>query len=155
MSSMLARAKSMANQGASLAKEGADQAARQAKKTKLNADIMMLQNKVAAAKKDFGTVVYDAMAESNQEEVERLFAETKEKIGDLEGQIEAKRTQINDLKIATPRGSAGGESDASSSLPEAPPPQAIPEGWRKTATAEGREYYYHEATGETSWTVPS
>ena len=42
--------------------------------------------------------------------------------------------------------------------PEPPPPApeatGLPEGWKSTKTAEGKEYYYHEKTGETSWSLP-
>ena len=37
-------------------------------------------------------------------------------------------------------------------LPAAPP---LPPGWKTATTPEGRDYYYHSTTGETSWTVPA
>ena len=46
-------------------------------------------------------------------------------------------------------------SPAVPSLPRSTPPfVGLPDGWKSTKTAEGKEYYYKEATGETSWSVP-
>mmetsp|Transcript_6575 Transcript_6575/g.17373 ORF Transcript_6575/g.17373 Transcript_6575/m.17373 type:complete len:183 (-) Transcript_6575:290-838(-) len=41
--------------------------------------------------------------------------------------------------------------------PPTPPPGGppLPPGWKKATTPEGRDYYYHGTTGETSWTIPA
>ena len=138
------------------AKAGADLSARTAQATKLRADIVLLQRSVASAKKDFGPHVYDAMVSGNQSEIDRLFAEVKTKVQGLEAQIEAKRQAVADLKVPASARGSGGDDDVTPP-PPGPAPEAadVPAGWKKTTTAEGREYYYHEATGETSWTVPT
>jgi len=134
-----------------------DATARGAKRAKLNAEIMSLQNKVGSVKKDFGTYVYAAMAASNQAEVDRLFGETRAKVDALEAEIAGKRAQVADLK--EPRSSSAGmESPRGGPPPPGMPPPAgpppPPPGWKMTTTAEGKEYYYNESTGETSWTRP-
>ena len=138
------------------AKAGADLSARTAQATKLRADIVLLQRSVASAKKDFGPHVYDAMVSGNQSEIDRLFADVKAKVQGLEAQIEAKRQAVADLKVPASARGSGGDDDVTPP-PPGPAPEAadVPAGWKKTTTAEGREYYYHEATGETSWTVPT
>ena len=119
-------------------------------------EIVLLQRSVASAKKDFGPHVYDAMVSGNQSEIDRLFAEVKTKVQGLEAQIEAKRQAVADLKVPASARGSGGDDDVTPP-PPGPAPEAadVPAGWKKTTTAEGREYYYHEATGETSWTVPT
>jgi hypothetical protein len=138
------------------AKAGADLSARTAQATKLRADIVLLQRSVASAKKEFGPHVYDAMVSGNQSEIDRLFADVKAKVQGLEAQIEAKRQAVADLKVPASARGSGGDDDVTPP-PPGPAPEAadVPAGWKKTTTAEGREYYYHEATGETSWTVPT
>ena len=32
---------------------------------------------------------------------------------------------------------------------------ALPPNWRSAKAADGKEYYFNELTGETSWTFPS
>ncbi|KAL1519949.1 hypothetical protein AB1Y20_023436 [Prymnesium parvum] len=41
--------------------------------------------------------------------------------------------------------------------PPGPPPgePPLPPGWKKTSAPDGRDYYYHSATGETSWAIPA
>ena len=73
MAAMAAKAKAMTIQAG-------DSTARTAKATKLKGEIMMLQKNIAAAKKDFGAVVYDQMVAANRPEVERLFGEARTKI---------------------------------------------------------------------------
>lgn len=150
MSAMLAKTKAAAS-------AAADATARTAKATKLKGDIMMAQNKIAGIKKELGVPIYDALLANNEIEVQRLFNEAKEKIDALEAGVAEKKATVETLK--TPR-AASDDAAAPGAPPTAPPPppgaeQPLPEGWRKTTTAEGREYYYHEGTGETSWTVPT
>ena len=38
--------------------------------------------------------------------------------------------------------------------PPPPPPQILPHGWCEVPTAQGRPYFYHETTRETTWTRP-
>ena len=45
--------------------------------------------------------------------------------------------------------------------PVGPPPggppggaPGLPPGWKQASTPEGKVYYYHQTTGETSWSVP-
>ena len=134
----------------------ADATARTAKATKIKGEIMMNERSIKSIKTDLGPPIYEALLANNEEEVQRLFMEAKQKVEALEAGIASKRATVEQLK--TPRGSS--DADLSSAHP--PPPGAppavdstLPPGWRKTATAEGREDYYHETTGETSWTVPS
>jgi hypothetical protein len=145
---------SMLDKAKNMALKAGDQTARKAKQAKLNGDIMLLQRKVKATKEDFGVHVFDAMVAADRPMVEGLFGEARTKIEELESAIANKRAQIDGLK--------GGSVSGGVAPPMPPPadpaaggaPPALPEGWRLTKTAEGREYYYHEGTGETSWTVP-
>ena len=140
------------------AKAAADAAQRTAKATKIKGEVVLIQQKVTSAKKEFGMLVYEQMVAANRPEVERLFNETRTKIEAMEAQIIAKKEQIELLKVpTTPRGAAGAPGGPPMPPPGAPPsaPTGLPPGWRRTETAEGREYFYHEATGETSWTVPT
>jgi polyhydroxyalkanoate synthesis regulator phasin len=134
--------------------------ARASKRTKLKTDVMMLQGKITTAKKEFGAMVYDQMVAANRPEVERLFNETRTKITALEAQVEAKRQQIQALREPSDASNAtdiseGGPPPPAAPPPGAPPPAGPPPGWRATKTAEGKEYYYNETTGETSWTMPA
>jgi len=149
MAAMAAKAKAMTI-------SAGDATARTAKATKLKGEITLLQRNVTTMKKEFGVVVYDQMVAANRPEVERLFVETKAKIEELETQIAAKRQAVADLKLpSTPRDSGADPSGLPPPPGPPPPPGNLPPGWKRTQTAEGREYYYHEATGETSWTVPA
>ena len=79
----------------------------------------------------------------------------------LQSEIDAKRAQIEMLKQPS-RESASGCSAADVAAhppppgppPGAAPPTGPPPGWKATKTAEGKEYYYNENTGETSWSLP-
>jgi hypothetical protein len=150
---MLAKAKAAAS-------SASESAARTAKKTKLQGEIMLLQQRITTAKKEFGPLVFDAMVASiNGPEVDRIFNETRQKVEALQADIDAKRLQVDELGHSTPRGPV---DVSSGEAPVAPPPPGpppnrppLPPGWRVTKTAEGKEYYYHESTGETSWTVPA
>ena len=128
-----------------------DATARATKRTKLNADIMMLQNKVKDTKKNFGLTVYDEMVAANRPEVERMFMETRTKIEALEADIAAKRQQVEALKEpGTPRrlSSASGDPPPAgpppthaAQPPAGPPPETPagpPPGWAVTKTAEGK-----------------
>jgi len=155
MAAMMGKAKAMTI-------SAGDAAARNAKATKLKGEIVMLQRNVTSVKKEFGVLVFDQMVQANRPEVERLFGETRAKIDALEQQIAAKRQAVDDLKIPggpdSSRGSSGDDAIAHPPPPGAPPSPgagSLPPGWKRTVTAEGREYYYHEATGETSWTMPA
>ena len=146
----------------------AEATARSAKRTKLNGEIMLLQQKISKAKHDFGPHVYEAMLASiDGPEVGRLFNETKAKVDGLNAEIEAKRAQIEALKeagahhdsSAVPPPSSGGAAPPAAPPPAAPAPPGPattgpPPGWKATKTAEGKEYYYNESTGETSWSLP-
>jgi len=138
-----------------------DKTARTARQTKLKGEIMMHQQKVTSIKKEFGVAVFDAMAGANRPEVERLFNETRSRVEALENDIATKRATIEHLKSpSTPReGIPSGVPVAPGAFPPPPGPppsgdSGLPPGWQKTATAEGREYFYHTDSGETSWTTP-
>ena len=65
-----------------------------AEKTKLTAEMSLLQNKVKAAKKDLGLQIYDPMASSDTAEVSRIFGASKATIDSLEAQIADKKNRI-------------------------------------------------------------
>ena len=66
-----------------------DVTARQAQKTKLKGEIMVLQGRITTAKKDFGPAVYAAMVDSiNGPEVDRLFNATRQKVEALQADID-------------------------------------------------------------------
>ena len=130
-----------------------DATARGAKRTKLNAEILVLQGKIKDTKKTFGLEIYDKMLANDQAEVERVFTETRSKIEAFEADISSKRQQVVDLQEPGSLRSSVAESVAVP--PPGPPPTAPPPGWRATKTAEGKEYFFNETTGETSWTMPS
>ena len=146
----------------------AEATARSAKRKKLNGEIMLLQQKISKAKHDFGPHVYEAMLASiNGPEVERLFNETRAKVDGLNAEIETKRAHIAALNEAgashgeavPPPGAPGGAAPLAAPPPAAPAPPGPattgpPPGWKATKTAEGKEYYYNESTGETSWSLP-
>ena len=139
-----------------------DASKRAAQRAKITADITMLEGKVTTAKKEFGLHVFDAMVQANKGEVERLFTETRAKVEALESDLAAKKEKRNALKeSSTPRSSSfveaappGSGPPPSAPPPGGPPPGGPPPGWRVTQTADGKDYYYNESTGETSWTMP-
>lgn len=139
MAAMAAKAKAMTL-------SAGDATARQAKATKLKGEIMLLEREITALKKDFGLLVYDQMVAANRPEVERLFSETKAKIEEKEAKIAQKRQHVDELKVpTTPRDSGGGgDPSAWAPPPPGPPPPGggpgLPPGWKRTQTAEGREY---------------
>lgn len=130
-----------------------DATARGAKRAKINAEILVLQGKVKDTKKQFGLEVYDKMLADDKAGVERAFMETRSKIEAFEADISSKRQQVLDLQEPGIARNSAAESMAVP--PPGPPPTAPPPGWRGTKTAEGKEYFFNEATGETSWTMPS
>mmetsp|Transcript_8387 Transcript_8387/g.23353 ORF Transcript_8387/g.23353 Transcript_8387/m.23353 type:complete len:105 (+) Transcript_8387:358-672(+) len=102
------------------------------------------------------------MNASDKLQTERLFTAVRTRIRELEADIAAKQATIADLKHHA-------DSSSSPSLPReeqrsaswgAPPPTpppgapALPSGWKRATSPDGREYYYHEVSGETSWTIP-
>jgi hypothetical protein len=109
------RAKVIAASAGDKAAQAADQAARSAKKTKLSGEIMVLQSKVAAAKKAFGLAVYDVMVAGDQAEVDRVFGTARFNIQMLEQLIEDKRGLIALLNIPTPRQSMSQSFDTDDS----------------------------------------
>lgn len=135
-----------------------DASKRAALRGKITTELTLLKQKISSAKKDFGVKVYDAMAQANKAEVERLFTEARAKIEALEAEMAAKHEKYLSLKEpGTPRQSSVGAPPPgmpAAPPPGAPPPAGPPPGWRVTTTSEGKEYYYNENTGETSWTLP-
>ena len=130
-----------------------DATARATKRTKLNADILMLTSKVKDAKKAFGLAVYDEMVAANRPEVEKLFMDTRSRIEAMEADIAAKRQQVENLKEpGTPRSGRFSSGDnvpegppptqaaqpPAGSPPSGPPPAGPPPGWAATKTAEGK-----------------
>jgi len=143
------------------AKAGADATARAAKGTKLKGEVLLLEQKVSAAKKDFGKEVYDAMVACDRQLTERLFNATRAKIEAMQQDISSKKADIEALKIPSSDRRQSTPQDAPpvwAPPPPGPPPPmgtpALPPGWKKATTPEGKDYYYHETTGETSWQPP-
>ena len=52
-------------------------------------------------------------------------------------------------------GGGGGGAAAAPKVPADPGPGGLPPGWNKATAPDGRTYYFHKATGKTSWTVPA
>ena len=93
------------------AKTAGDATARAAKQGKLNTEIVMLKNKLAKAKHDFGPLVYEAMVASiNGPEVDRLFNETRQKVEAIQAEIDAKRAEVEALSHGR-HSSGAGEAD--------------------------------------------
>lgn len=99
---------------------------------------------------------YVAQESNDQAEITRIFGETKTKVDALNQEIESKRAKVEELRL--PAESATSSATSTSPPPAAPPaPQqdvALPPGWKKATTPEGKDYYYSDK-GETSWTVPT
>ena len=93
------------------------------------------------------------MLADNKAEVERVFMETRSKIEAFEADISSKRQQV--VELQEPGSSRNFAADSVAVPPPGPPPTGPPPGWRATKTAEGKEYFFNETTGETSWTMPS
>ena len=146
-----------------------DATARGAKRAKLHAEIVVLQSKVKDAKKDFGVKVYDSMYAANQAEVDRLFMELRTKVDALEGEIDAKRQMVANLKEpgshlqqeetqpnpfgAPPQGATPPGAPQPAGPPLGLPPSASSaldrrRAGKATKTADGKEYYFNESTGE-------
>ena len=86
------------------AKTAGDATARAAKQGKLNTEIVMLKNKLAKAKHDFGPLVYEAMVASiNGPEVDRLFNETRQKVEAIQAEIDAKRAEVESRRARLPQ----------------------------------------------------
>eukprot|EP00310_Coccolithus_braarudii_P021237 CAMPEP_0183354788 /NCGR_PEP_ID=MMETSP0164_2-20130417/38142_1 /TAXON_ID=221442 /ORGANISM="Coccolithus pelagicus ssp braarudi, Strain PLY182g" /LENGTH=153 /DNA_ID=CAMNT_0025527735 /DNA_START=63 /DNA_END=524 /DNA_ORIENTATION=- len=144
------------------AKAGADATARAAKTTKMKGEVLLLEQKITSAKKDFGKAVYDAMFASDRALTEELFNATRLKIDGMKQEIAAKHAEMELLKSSSAQKTGGAQAaqTAWAPPPPGPPPPppmglpALPPGWQKAATPEGKDYYYHETTGETSWTPP-
>jgi hypothetical protein len=128
------------------AKTAGDATARAAKQGKLNTEIVMLKNKLAKAKHDFGPLVYEAMVASiNGPEVDRLFNETRQKVEAIQAEIDAKRAEVEALSHGRHSSGAGEASTGGGAVPPppgpppgGPPPSGPPPGWRATKTAEGK-----------------
>lgn len=141
--------------------KGADATARAAKRSKLIAEIQLLEGKVSTAKKDFGKAVYSAMEARDEAEVARIFGETKARVDSLNQDIADKRTKVESLRTPAEKASAVPEGVPVATMPgppPGPPPQdgpPLPPGWKKATSPDGRDYYYHSETGETSWTIPA
>jgi len=135
-----------------------DATERMAKQTKLKGEIMLAERNMTSIKKAFGEEIYGAMVASDRARTEALFNTTRQRIEALEAEVASKRAQIAALK--TQGGPGEGSTTNSVGPPVGPPPgpppsgPALPEGWKRAATPEGKEYFYHETTGETSWTPP-
>lgn len=121
-----------------------------------------LERQIAKAKADFGKEVYEAMVASDKQATERLFTATRTRVRELEADIAAKHAFIHDMKhhddsAASPLPPRGDQSSGTWGAPPPTPPPgapALPSGWKRATSPDGREYYYHEISGETSWTVP-
>ena len=81
----------------------------------------------------------------------------RQRVEALENDIATKRATIEHLKSpSTPReGIPSGVPVAPGAFPPPPGPppsgdSGLPPGWQKTATAEGREYFYHTDSGESA-----
>ena len=70
---------------------------RGAKRTKLKADIALLERKVRNAKEAFGVKVWSAMDAADAAGTDAIFAEYKNKVDALASQIAAKRDEIDAL----------------------------------------------------------
>lgn len=167
----------------SAAVSGADATSRAAKTAKYNGDIELLSMKMKSVKQNFGIAVYQAMTESNQAQVQELFADTQRVVHEIEATVAEKRRKISELKSSsgsgpqtTPHAIPQGIPQAANVPQAAPVPQAVPighpappppgpppvaqampllpPGWKQTISPEGREYFYNESTGQTSWLHP-
>jgi len=144
------------------AKAGADATQRAAKSTKLKGEVMLLEQKIGTAKKDFGKEVYDAMVAGDRALTETLFNTTRQKIEAMQQEITLKRGEIEGLKSSSVRQTSVAQAAGQGAVwapppPGSPPPMgqpALKPGWKKATTPEGKDYYYHETTGESSWTPP-
>lgn len=166
----------------SAAVSGADATSRAAKTAKYNGDIELLSMKMKTTKQSFGIAVYQAMVESNQAKVQELFTETQRVVSEIEAAIAEKRRKISELKSSSSSGPRSTPQVVPQGIPQAtnvpqaaPVPQAVPigqpappppgptgtqampplpPGWKQTVSPEGREYFYNESTGQTSWLHP-
>ena len=93
---------------------------------------------------------------------ESLFTATRARVQEIEADIVSKRAALQDMKT---HDEAGGSpkpppppapSSTWGAPPPTPPPGApsLPDGWKRATSPQGREYYYHQVSGETSWTAP-
>mmetsp|Transcript_10473 Transcript_10473/g.17577 ORF Transcript_10473/g.17577 Transcript_10473/m.17577 type:complete len:99 (+) Transcript_10473:224-520(+) len=96
------------------------------------------------------------MVAGDRAKTEALFLGTKSQVEALEAQIAQKNQQIEELKVPGAAVPSGSGVVGYVPPPPGPPPSQpqLPSGWKKATTPEGKEYYYHETTGETSWSVP-
>lgn len=153
--------------------KGADATERLAKSTKLKAELLLLERRIADTKRNFGPDIYDAMAKADKLEVERLFNQCATLVRKLEAESSAKAEQVALLK--QPRPHSGAEPEPLDQFSDQPPPaetgtwgapppdpppstpaqpEALPAGWKKAVAADGKTYYYHPQTGDTSWVPP-
>lgn len=79
------------------AKDAGRRASVAAEKTKLQAEIQILQSKVTGAKKAMGVQIYDALSLGDQGEISRVFGQFKAQIDALEAQIKEKSDRIEVL----------------------------------------------------------
>ena len=88
---------------------------RAAKRTKIKADIALLERKVRLAKEEFGTKVWKAMDAADQAGVDAIFGDYKLKIDGLNAQIAGKRDDLEALNADA----AGAPRPDSTSYPAA------------------------------------
>jgi len=77
----------------------------------------------------------------------------------VQTEITAKKTEIEGLKHARPNSAAPvsstpAQEETPSEMPTVMGVPALPPGWKTATTPDGKSYYYHEQTGETSWQLP-
>mmetsp|Transcript_20689 Transcript_20689/g.61718 ORF Transcript_20689/g.61718 Transcript_20689/m.61718 type:complete len:94 (+) Transcript_20689:118-399(+) len=79
------------------AKSAGDAVQKSAEKSKLQAENLLLKQKVTGAKKEMGLQIYDAMVLGDQNEVSRVFAQFKAQVDELEAKIREKNGRIEQL----------------------------------------------------------
>ena len=127
----------------------------QSKIAKKKADILLIERKIRNEKQEFGIKFYDFKAAGNEEAAERAFQATKTEVERLEGDIARKKGKIDDMRAGAP---AADEPDPLSGAPPPPPPPPsgdLPQGWKSATTPDGKQYYFNEMNGTTSWSIPT
>eukprot|EP00948_MAST-09A_sp_MAST-9A-sp1_P003844 g3844.t1 len=106
------------NQMADGAKKAADSTQRAANRTKIKADILLLQNKMKKEKQKFGIKVYDSLVRGHESEWKPILAETKVLIDGIAMNIENKKIELAELADGNSKGSLAGKSTASDATSE-------------------------------------